>query len=291
MEKLRDGLTFDDVLLKPGASSVLPNDVDIKTKLTRNITLNIPLMSAAMDTVTESRTAIAMAQVGGLGVVHKNMEIERQAYEVNKVKKYEAGMITNPITVRPDDTVGEAKKLMAEYKIGGFPVTDTNGKLVGIVTNRDIRFEEKMSLKIRDVMTKDNLVTTPEHTSLEDAKKILQKHRIEKLLVVDNKFVLRGLITVKDIEKSRMFPNSCKDTMGRLRVGAAVGTAADTLERVEALVKAGVDVVVVDTAHGHSERVMSTIKNIKKKYPDINVIGGNVATAEGTKALIKAGVD
>jgi len=291
MEKLKEGLTFDDVLLTPGASSVLPNEVDVKTKITRNISLNIPLVSAAMDTVTESRTAIAMAQVGGLGVIHKNMDIERQAYEVNKVKKYEAGMITNPVTVRPDDTVGEAKRLMAEYKIGGFPVTDNSGKLVGIVTNRDIRFEEKMSLKVKDVMTKENLITTPEHTSLDDAKKILQKHRIEKLLVVDNKFVLKGLITVKDIEKSRMFPNSCKDKMGRLRVAAAVGTAADTLERVQELIKAGVDIVVVDTAHGHSERVLDMVKNIKKKYPDQDIIGGNVGTAEGTKALVKAGVD
>jgi IMP dehydrogenase len=291
MERIKEGLTFDDVLIQPEASSILPNEVEVKTRITRNITLNIPLVSAAMDTVTESRTARAMAQVGGIGIIHKNMEIERQAYEVNKVKKYEAGMITDPITVRPDDTVGEAKRLMAEYKIGGFPVSNEDGKLVGIVTNRDLRFEENMSLKVKDVMTKDNLVTVPVKTNLDEAKKILQKHRIEKLLVVDDKFYLRGLITVKDIEKSRQYPNSCKDQLGRLRVGAAVGTTADTLERVEELMKAGVDLVVVDTAHGHSSRVLEVVKQIKNKFPDLNLIGGNVATQEGVKALIKMGVD
>jgi IMP dehydrogenase len=291
MERIKEGLTFDDVLIQPEASSILPNEVEVKTRITRNITLNIPLASAAMDTVTESRTARAMAQVGGIGIIHKNMEIERQAYEVNKVKKYEAGMITDPITVRPDDTVGEAKRLMAEYKIGGFPVSNADGKLVGIVTNRDLRFEENMSLKVKDVMTKENLVTVPVNTSLDEAKKILQKHRIEKLLVVDDKFYLRGLITVKDIEKSRLYPNSCKDQLGRLRVGAAVGTSADTVERVEELMKAGVDLVVVDTAHGHSSRVLEVVKQIKNKFPDLNLIGGNVATQEGVKALIKMGVD
>ena len=292
MEKIREGLTFDDVLIQPEASSILPHEVETKTYITKNITLNIPLVSAAMDTVTESNTARAMAQVGGIGIIHKNMDIDRQTYEVNRVKKYEAGMITDPVTVRPDDTVGEAKRLMAEYKIGGFPVSDNDGKLVGIVTNRDLRFEENMSLKVKDVMTKENLVTVPTNkTNLDEAKKILQKHRIEKLLVVDDNFHLKGLITVKDIEKSRLYPNSCKDQRGRLRVGAAVGTVGDVVERVEELVKAGVDVIVVDTAHGHSSRVLETIKKIKSKYPNLDLIGGNVATAEGTKALIKAGVD
>ena len=292
MEKIREGLTFDDVLIQPEASSILPHEVETKTYITKNITLNIPLVSAAMDTVTESSTARAMAQVGGIGIIHKNMAIDRQTYEVNKVKKYEAGMITDPVTVGPDDTVGEAKRLMAEYKIGGFPVSDNDGKLVGIVTNRDLRFEEDMSLKVKDVMTKENLVTVPTNkTNLDDAKKILQKHRIEKLLVVDDKFHLKGLITVKDIEKSRLYPNSCKDQRGRLRVGAAVGTVGDVVERVEELVKAGVDVIVVDTAHGHSSRVLETIKKIKSKYPNLDLIGGNVATAEGTKALMKVGVD
>ncbi|MEI6079858.1 MAG: IMP dehydrogenase [bacterium] len=291
MERIREGLTFDDVLIQPEASSVLPHEVDTKTYITKNIALNIPLVSAAMDTVTESSTARAMAQVGGIGVIHKNMGIERQAHEVNKVKKYEAGMITSPVTVKPDDTVGEAKRLMAEYKIGGFPVSDSTGKLIGIVTNRDLRFEDNMSLKVKDVMTKENLVTVPMNTNLDDARKILQKHRIEKLLVVDDKFHLKGLITVKDIEKSRLYPNSCKDQLGRLRVAAAVGTAGDTLERVEELVKAGVDLIVVDTAHGHSAKVMEVIKKIKSKYPNLNLVGGNVATAEGTKALVKAGVD
>ncbi len=291
MEKIREGLTFDDVLIQPEASSVLPNEVETKTHITKNISLNIPLVSAAMDTVTESSTARAMAQVGGIGIIHKNMEIERQAYEVSKVKKYEAGMITDPVTVTPDDTVGEAKRLMAEYKIGGFPVSDKDGKLVGIVTNRDLRFEENMSLKVKDVMTKENLVTVPMHTNLDDAKKILQKHRIEKLLVVDDRFHLKGLITVKDIEKSRLYPNSCKDSLGRLRVGAAVSTGADTMERVEELVKAGVDLIIVDTAHGHSNKVLETIKKIKSKFPELDLVGGNVATADATKALIKAGVD
>ncbi len=291
MEKIREGLTFDDVLIQPEASSVLPNEVETKTHITKNISLNIPLVSAAMDTVTESSTARAMAQVGGIGIIHKNMEIERQAYEVSKVKKYEAGMITDPVTVTPDDTVGEAKRLMAEYKIGGFPVSDKDGKLVGIVTNRDLRFEENMSLKVKDVMTKENLVTVPMHTNLDDAKKILQKHRIEKLLVVDDRFHLKGLITVKDIEKSRLYPNSCKDSHGRLRVGAAVSTGADTMERVEELVKAGVDLIIVDTAHGHSNKVLETIKKIKSKFPELDLVGGNVATADATKALIKAGVD
>lgn len=291
MERIKEGLTFDDVLIAPNHSDVLPREVELKTKITKNISLNIPLVSAAMDTVTESGTARAMAQVGGMGVIHKNMDIERQAYEVTRVKKYEAGMITDPITVTPDDTVGEAKRLMAEYKIGGFPVTDKGGKLLGIVTNRDIRFEEKMSLKIKDVMTKENLVTVPMHTSLDDAKKILQKHRIEKLLVVDDSYNLRGLITVKDIEKSRQYPHSCKDAKGRLRVGAAVGTAEDTMDRVDELVKSRVDIIVVDTAHGHSQRVLDTIKKIKAKYPELDLIGGNVATAEAVKALVKAGVD
>ena len=291
MERIKEGLTFDDVLIAPSNSEVLPKEVELKTKITRNITLNIPLASAAMDTVTESNTARAMAQVGGLGIIHKNMDIEKQAYEVSRVKKYEAGMITDPMTVTPDDTVGEAKRLMAEHKIGGFPVIDKSGKLLGIVTNRDLRFEEKMSLKIKDMMTKDNLVTAPLNTSLDDAKKILQKHRIEKLLVVDDKYNLRGLITVKDIEKSRLYPNSCKDSKGRLRVGAAVGTTDDTIERVDELVKAGLDLVVVDTAHGHSQRVMNTIKKIKAKYPELDLVGGNVATAEAVKALLKTGVD
>ena len=291
MEKMKEGLTFDDVLIAPGHSDVLPKEVELKTRITKNIFLNVPMVSAAMDTVTESGTARAMAQVGGMGIIHKNMPIERQAHEVGRVKKYEAGMITDPITVTPEDTVGEAKRLMAEYKIGGFPVIDKSGKLLGIVTNRDIRFEETMSLKIKNVMTKENLITVPMHTSLDEAKKILQKHRIEKLLVVDDKYNLRGLITVKDIEKSRQYPHSCKDAKGRLRVGAAVGTAEDTMERVEELVKARVDLVVVDTAHGHSQRVLDMVKKIKAKYPELDLVGGNIATAEAVKALVKAGVD
>lgn len=291
MEKIREGLTFDDVLLEPQASSVLPNEVNINTNITSNIVLNIPLISAAMDTVTESRTAIAMARAGGLGVIHKNLTIEKQAQEVNKVKKYEAGMITDPITVKPTHTVGEVHKLMSEYKIGGFPVVDDKGKLVGIVTNRDLRFEENMSLLVDKVMTKENLIKVAVGTTLDEAKKIIQENRIEKLLVVDDKDYLRGLITVKDIEKRILYPNSSKDEFGRLRVAAAVGTSADTMDRVDELIKNGVDLIVVDTAHGHSKKVIETVKIIKKKYPSQNIVGGNIATYESAKDLIKAGVD
>ncbi|MBN1115456.1 MAG: IMP dehydrogenase [Oligoflexia bacterium] len=291
MKTIIDGLTFDDVLLMPGESSVLPGDVDVKARLSSSIHLNIPLVSAAMDTVTESRTAIAMAQVGGLGVIHKNFEIPRQAAEVARVKKFEAGMIVDPITLKPEDTVATAKKIMAEYKISGFPVVDNSGKAIGIVTNRDLRFVEDMSLRISTIMTSKDLVTVPVDTTLDKAKKILQEHRIEKLLVVEKNGHLSGLITVKDIEKSILYPYSCKDTFGRLRVGAAVGTADDTMERVDELVKAGVDFIVVDTAHGHSSKVIETVKTLRKKNPDLTLVGGNVATFDAAKALASAGVD
>lgn len=290
-EQIIEGLTFDDVLISPNYSEVLPAEVSVKTLLTKNISLNIPLLSAAMDTVTESKTAIAMAQVGGIGIVHKNMSIEEQAYNVLKVKKYESGMITEPITMKPEQTVGEAKALMSEFKIGGFPVVYEDGKIAGIITNRDLRFEENMSLKIKEIMTKDNLITVPVGTTLEEAKKILQKHRIEKLLVADNKFYLKGLITVKDIEKSRVYPNSSKDKFGRLICGASVGTSADTMDRIAALLEVGVDIIVVDTAHGHSKKVFDIIKKIKFKYTNLNLIAGNIASFEAAKALAETGVD
>ena len=284
-------LTFDDVLLVPQRSDVLPRDVDVSTWLTRNIRINIPLVSAAMDTVTEAELAIALARQGGIGIIHKNMSIEEQAREVDKVKRSESGMIVHPITMRPWQKIGEALEIMARYRISGVPVTLEDGTLVGILTNRDLRFETDMNKKIEELMTKDNLITVKEGITLEEAKKLLHKYRIEKLLVVDDNFKLKGLITIKDIEKIRKYPNSCKDELGRLRVGAAVGVAPDTIERVEALVEAGVDVICVDTAHGHSELVIETVRKIKQKFPKKDVIAGNVATAEGAEDLIKAGAD
>jgi IMP dehydrogenase len=285
-----EGLTFDDVLLVPSKSEVLPRDVDVCTHLTRRLTINIPVISAAMDTVTEARMAIALAQEGGIGIIHRAFPPDRQALEVDKVKKSESGMIVDPITVSPDQRLSEALDLMQRYRISGVPVTQ-NGKLVGILTNRDLRFETKLDLKISQVMTKERLITAPIGTSLEEAKEILHRNRIEKLLVVDDDFNLRGLITIKDIEKKIKYPNACKDELGRLRVGAAVGVGEETMERVDALIKAGVDVLVVDTAHGHTTGVMETVAMIKRRYPDAEVIAGNIATAEGAEELIKVGVD
>ena len=283
------GLTFDDVLLVPAESSVLPRETDVATRLTDKINLNIPLVSAAMDTVTESRTAIAMAQEGGLGFIHRNMPVPAQATEVEKVKKFESGMITDPITVRPDQKIAEAQGIMRKYGISGLPVTQS-GRLVGILTNRDLRFEKRSDRPVSEVMTKENLVTARPGVDFDEAKEILHRHRIEKLLVVDEKFNLKGLITVKDIEKKTQFPFACKDDRGRLRVGAAVGVGPDCEERVETLVRAGVDVVAVDTAHGHSRNVLEVVKHIRRRHPDLGLVGGNVATEEGTLALIQAGV-
>lgn len=287
---IKEGLTFDDVLLVPQASDVLPNEVDLRTVLTDGIELNIPIISAAMDTVTENRLAIAMAREGGMGIIHKNMTIEEQAKEVDKVKRSEHGVITDPFFLAPENLVRDAVALMERYRISGVPVTK-NGKLVGILTNRDLRFETNFDQPISNVMTKDNLVTAPVGTSLEEAQKILGKHRIEKLPIVDAKGYLKGLITIKDIEKSIQYPNSARDKHGRLLVGAAVGTAANTMERVAALVEAKVDIVAIDTAHGHSAMVIKKVEEIKKKYPNVPLIAGNVATAAATKALIEAGAD
>lgn len=287
---VKEGLTFDDVLLIPQASSVLPSDVDLRTKLTDGILLNIPILSAAMDTVTESRLAIAMAREGGMGIIHKNMTVEEQAKEVDKVKRSEHGVITDPFYLEPDHLVRDAVSLMERYRISGVPITK-DGKLVGILTNRDLRFETNYDQPISNVMTKENLVTAPVGTSLEDAQKILGKHRIEKLPIVDGKGYLKGLITIKDIEKSIQYPNSARDKNGRLLVGAAVGTAANTMERIAALVAAKVDVIAIDTAHGHSKGVLEKVAEIKNKYPNVPLIAGNVATAAATRALIEAGAD
>lgn len=287
---IREALTFDDVLLEPAKSDILPSDVEITTRLTRNIPLNIPLVSAAMDTVTDSRMAIAMAQQGGIGIIHKNMTIEGQADEVDRVKRSESGMIVNPITMSPDQKIHEAMEVMKRYKISGLPIT-SNGKLVGILTNRDLRFETRLNIKISELMTKDNLITVPVGTTLEEAESILHRHRVEKLPVVDGKYRLKGLITVKDIQKKIAYPNACKDKLGRLRVGAGVGATGDYLERAAALVKAGVDILVIDTAHGHSSRVIEAAKQVKHRFPEIDLIAGNVATEEGSLALAKAGVD
>ncbi len=287
---VQEGLTFDDVLLIPEASDVLPSEVDLSTYLTDDIRLNIPLMSSAMDTVTESKLAIAIAREGGIGIVHKNMSIEEQASQVDKVKRSEHGVITDPFFLAPDNSVREAVALMERYKISGVPITK-DGKLVGILTNRDLRFESNYDQPIDNVMTKRNLVTAPVGTSLEEAQKILGKHRIEKLPIVDENGYLKGLITIKDIEKSIQYPNSARDKNGRLLAGAAVGRAANTMERVAALVAAKVDVIVVDTAHGHSKGVIDEVSQIKAKYPHLAVIAGNVATAEATRALIDAGAD
>jgi IMP dehydrogenase len=289
-EVLPVGLTFDDVLLIPAESAVLPRDIDVSTRLTDRITLKIPLVSAAMDTVTESKTAIAMAQEGGIGIIHRNLSVWAQAAEVEKVKKYESGMITDPITVAPDQKISEAQAIMNQYGISGLPVTK-NGKLVGILTNRDLRFEKRHDRPVSEVMTKDNLVTVKPGVDLDTAKELLHQHRIEKLLVVDDRLELKGLITVKDIEKKIQYPNASKDDRGRLRVGAAVGVGPDWEERVETLVRTGVDLIAVDTAHGHSKNVLDVIGQIRRRYPDLNLAGGNVATAEGTTALIHAGVN
>ena len=286
----RTGLTFDDVMIIPAVAEILPRDVDTATSLTKNIRLNIPIVSAGMDTVTESRMAIAVAREGGIGVIHKNMPIERQALEVDRVKRSEHGVISDPIFLSPDNLVNEALVLMERYRISGVPVT-VEGTLVGILTNRDLRFEVDFTKKIGDVMTKDNLVTAPVGTTLEQAKDTLRKYKIEKLPLVDDAFKLRGLITIKDIEKTRQYPHSAKDKRGRLMVAAAVGITTDTMERAEALVKASVDVIVVDTAHGHSRGVLEAVATIKEKYPQVSLVAGNVATAAGTRDLIAAGAD
>lgn len=288
--KIREGLTFDDVLLVPQKSEILPKDVSLKSKLADGIELNIPLMSAAMDTVTESRMAIAIAREGGLGIIHKNMSIEAQGREVDRVKRSEHGVITDPFFLEPENKVTDALALMQKYKISGVPITK-NGKLVGILTNRDLRFETDFDQPIDNVMTKDRLVTAPVGTSLLEAQKILGKHRIEKLPIVDDDYNLKGLITIKDIEKSIQYPNSAKDVNGRLLVGAAVGTSKDTFERIDELVKNRVDIITVDTAHGHSLGVIESVKKIKAKYPNLKVIAGNVATAKAVEALVDAGAD
>jgi len=287
---IKEALTFDDVLLVPQYSEVLPKDVDVSTYLTKTIKLNIPLMSAGMDTVTESRMAIAIAREGGIGVIHKNMTVEEQASEVDKVKRSEHGVIVDPFYLSPENKIYEAMELMAKYRISGVPIT-VNGKLVGIITNRDIRFETDYSKPIKDVMTASNLITAKEGITLEEAKEIMKKHKIEKLPIVDDDGNLKGLITIKDIEKAVKYPNAAKDSKGRLLCAAAVGVSRDTDERVDALVKAQVDVIVVDTAHGHSKGVIETVKRIKSRYPNIQVIAGNIATAEAARDLIEAGAD
>jgi IMP dehydrogenase len=286
---IREALTFDDVLLVPGASEVLPSQVDVRTDLTPEIQLYIPLVSAAMDTVTEHETAICLAQNGGIGMLHKNLSIAEQAAEVDKVKRSESGMIVDPITMAPEQRIYEALELMARYRISGVPIV-RDGKAVGILTNRDLRFCRDTHQPISRVMTKEGLVTVPPGTNMERAKELLHEHRIEKLLVVDDQGNLRGLITIKDIEKSERFPNACKDALGRLRCGAAVGVGEDSIPRAEALVASGVDVIGVDTAHGHSQRVLDTVTALRGTFPELPIIGGNVATAEGAEALIKAGV-
>jgi IMP dehydrogenase len=282
--------SFDDVLLLPGYSDVLPRDVDTRSSLTKNIALNIPLVSAAMDTVTESRTSISMAREGGIGFIHRNLSIESQSIEVDKVKKSESGMIVDPVTIHPDQLVHEVLHLMNKYRISGVPVTKGD-KLVGIVTNRDLRFETNLDKKISEVMTKENLVKVSEGITLEDSKSLLHKHRIEKLLVVDNKDRLIGMITIKDIEKVKKYPNACKDKLGRLRVGAAVGVGPDMEERAETLLRAGADVILIDTSHGHTKNVIEAVKTLKSNFKNIELIAGNVGTAEGAEALAKAGVD
>lgn len=291
MEFVGEGLTFDDVLLLPGKSEVLPRETNTNTYLTKTIKLNIPLMSAGMDTVTESKMAIAMAREGGIGIIHKNMSIQKQALEVDRVKRSEHGVITDPFFLSRDHIVSDALELMERYRISGVPITDETGKLVGIITNRDIRFEKEVSKKIDSVMTKENLITANIDITMDEALEVLKTHKIEKLPLVDKDFNLAGLITIKDIEKSIQYPNSAKDSGGRLLAGAAVGVTADMLERVQALVKAKVDVLVLDTAHGHSKGVIEAVKLIKREYPDTEVIAGNVATGEATVDLIKAGAD
>ncbi|MCS6935456.1 MAG: IMP dehydrogenase [Chitinophagales bacterium] len=286
-----EGITFDDVLLVPAYSEVLPREVDIRTRFSRNISINAPLVSAAMDTVTESAMAIAIAREGGIGIIHKNMSIERQADMVRKVKRADSGLILDPVTLHENSTVGEAHRIMQEYRIGGIPIVDANNKLVGILTNRDLRFEKNMKRSVSEVMTRENLITAPKGTDLKSAEKILEKYKIEKLPVVDARGTLVGLITYKDIQKLKSHPNSSKDKHGRLLCGAAVGVTPDMMDRIAALVHVGVDVICVDTAHGHSRGVLNAIRQIKKTFRNLDVVGGNIATREGAKALIEAGVD
>jgi len=288
---MMEGLTFDDVLLIPQKSDVLPSEVNIETFLTNKIKLNIPIVSAAMDTVTEALLAISLARQGGLGFIHKNMSIEEQANQVRRVKLSESGMIVDPVTLRPDQTLEEANRLMAYYRISGLPVVLPDNTLIGIITNRDLKFREDFSIPVKEAMTKHDLITAPVGTTLAEAKRILFEHRIEKLPIVDENFKLKGLITIKDIDKMRAYPNAAKDSMGRLLCGAAVGVRSDTMERVQALVEAGVDVIAIDSAHGHSKGVIETVKMIKDAYPDLQVVGGNVVTQEGALDLIKAGCD
>jgi IMP dehydrogenase len=288
--ELREGLTFDDVLLLPASSDIMPRETDVSTWLSRNVRLNIPVVSAAMDTVTEARTAIAMAQEGGIGILHRNLAIVDQALEVEKVKKSESGMIVDPITVHPDQPIAEALEIMQQYRISGLPVT-RDGKLVGILTNRDLRFEKRTDRTVREVMTSEKLVTARPGITLDGAKEILHRYRIEKLPVVDERNVLRGLITVKDIEKAIRYPNAAKDEFGRLRVGAAIGTGPDREQRAEALVRAGADALVIDTAHGHTLSVVETVRAVKGAFPKVDLVAGNVATTEGATALIEAGAD
>ena len=287
---IEEGLTFDDLLLIPSFSEVLPSEVEVSTYITPAIKLNIPLISAAMDTVTEAKTAICMAQEGGIGIIHRNLGVEAQAQEVEQVKKSESGMIVDPIVISPDQQIKDVLELMARYRISGIPVT-RGRKLVGIITNRDLRFETNLEQKVEDVMTKENLVTVEEGISLEESKRVLHRHKIEKLLVVDKEYNLKGLITIKDIEKVIKYPTACKDSLGRLRVGAAIGTGTDRDARVDALVKAGCDVIVVDTAHGHSKNVIESIQAVRGAFPSLQIIGGNIATEEGCRALIDAGCD
>ncbi len=288
--ELREGLTFDDVLLLPASSDIMPRDTDVSTWLSRNVRLNIPIVSAAMDTVTEARTAIAMAQEGGIGIVHRNLAIADQALEVEKVKKSESGMIVDPVTVHPEQPIAQALEIMQQYRISGLPVT-RDGKLVGILTNRDLRFEKRTDRTVREVMTSEKLVTARPGITLDEAKEVLHRYRIEKLPVVDEHNTLRGLITVKDIEKAIRYPNAAKDELGRLRVGAAIGTGPDREQRAEALARAGVDALVIDTAHGHTQSVVDTVHAVKGAFPKVDLVAGNVATTEGTEALIKAGAD
>ncbi len=287
-DTIKIGLTFDDVLLVPAKSDILPGEVDVSTWLTRNIKINVPIVSAAMDTVTEAKLAIAIAQEGGIGIIHRAMSVDAQASEVDKVKKSESGMIVDPITLEPDEKISKALAIMEKYRISGVPITK-NKRLVGILTNRDLKFETDLQKKASEVMTQKGLITAREGITLDEAKEILHKHKIEKLPIVDKKFALIGLITIKDIEKKQKYPNACKDTLGRLRVGGALGVGKDAINRATALIRAGVDVLAVDTAHGHSKRVISTIKALREKFPDIEIIGGNVASADATKDLINAG--
>src|SRR5947209_413161 len=285
-----EALTFDDVLLLPARSDVVPTEANTQTQLTRNIRLNIPVISAAMDTVTESHMAIALAQQGGLGIIHRNLTVEQQAEEVDKVKRSESGMIVDPVTMSPDDKVADALEMMRKYKISGVPITK-NKKLMGILTNRDLRFETRTDIPISRVMTKDNLITVAVGTTLEEAEAILHEHRVEKLLVVDDKYNLKGLITVKDIQKKLKYPNAAKDEHGRLRVGAAIGATGDYLERAQEMVRNKVDVLAIDSAHGHQSRVLEAVKTIKSKLPEVDLLAGNVGTHEGACALVKAGAD